>query len=662
MVIAAALLAAANPIAAAHRKPVAATDLVEVAEIGGPTISPDGTHIVFRVSRPSLETNETSLTWYIGAVDGSEPEFAADGGLARIDGAGLVADQTPVWDPDSRGFRFLAYHAGAISLWHWRKGAGAREEIREDADIVEFALSADGKSLRYTVGATRAQIEQAEMKAYEEGVLVDAAVDLNQAIAGGVIDDGKRIMQRFTGPWFDRRRILWDAPRREKAVQLQPAATPLSGSLKTETRTPSQGVSVASDDGSVATVKRAAKRTTLTVTRKNGATILCAAPICQSPGLLVTAWRPGRDALLLFHDAGSAREDVWEWSVGSRTARKIVTTDGALRLTDRPLRCAVARDALLCAESQPLIPPRLVRIALAGAKHSVVFEPNAALARRVRAEAIPLALPGNRSAILLRPAGTKTPTPVVVQNYHCAGFLKGGTGDELPMLPLVEHGIAVLCIDPFRGPPRGGQEGTYELARTVIAAAIEDLAKEGLVDPNKVGIAGFSHSSGVALWALRHSKAFAAATIGTGQISPHYFWTNAVPDRGFAATLEDYWRMGDPDSDPARWKIASAVYDIAAIDTPILMQLPDAEAPWTAEFHTKLKRAGKPAEMIVYADELHNKYQPRHKRAVYDRNLDWFRFWLTGEEDPAPEKSAHYERWRHYRAGGPQEPLPVPAR
>lgn len=662
MVIAATLLAAATPVAAADRKPVASADLVEVAEISGPTLSPDGGRIVFRVSRPSLERNETSLAWYVGTVDGSRPKLAADGGLARIDGAGLIADQTPVWDPDSRGFRFLAYRDGAVTLWHWREGGGAREEIRDDADILEFALSADGNSLHYTVGATRAEIERAETRANEDGVLVDASVDLNQAIAGGVIDDGKRIMQRFAGPWFDRKRILWDAPRREKVVRLEAGVNLLSRSPEAKSRTTSQGASVASRDGSLATIERAAKRTTLTVTRKNGAPIPCAAPICQSPGLLATAWRPGRDALLLFHDAGSAREDVWEWSVGSRTARKIATTDGALRLTDRPFRCAVARDALLCAESRPLIPPRLVRIAFADGKHNLVFDPNASLAGRVRAEAIPLKLPGDRSAVLLRPPYAKAPTPVVVQNYHCAGFMKGGTGEELPMLPLVEHGISVLCIDPFRGPPGSGQEGTYELARTVIAAAVEDLARKGLVEPSKVGIAGFSHSSGVALWALRHDKGFAAATIGTGQISPHYFWTNAVPDRGFAATLKDYWSMGDPDSDPARWKIASAVYDIAAIETPILMQLPDAEAPWTAELHTKLKRAGKPTEMIVYADELHNKYQPRHKRAVYERNLDWFRFWLTGEEDPTPGKSSQYERWRHYRAGGPQEPLPVPAR
>jgi hypothetical protein len=31
------------------------------------------------------------------------------------------------------------------------------------------------------------------------------------------------------------------------------------------------------------------------------------------------------------------------------------------------------------------------------------------------------------------------------------------------------------------------------------------------------------------------------------------------------------------------------------------------------------------------------------------RNLDWFRFWLKGEEDPDPAKAEQYARWRELR-------------
>jgi hypothetical protein len=30
-------------------------------------------------------------------------------------------------------------------------------------------------------------------------------------------------------------------------------------------------------------------------------------------------------------------------------------------------------------------------------------------------------------------------------------------------------------------------------------------------------------------------------------------------------------------------------------------------------------------------------------------NVDWFCFWLKGEEDPGPAKAEQYERWRELR-------------
>jgi hypothetical protein len=32
-----------------------------------------------------------------------------------------------------------------------------------------------------------------------------------------------------------------------------------------------------------------------------------------------------------------------------------------------------------------------------------------------------------------------------------------------------------------------------------------------------------------------------------------------------------------------------------------------------------------------------------------DGNVDWFRFWLLGEEDPSAEKAEQYARWRELR-------------
>jgi hypothetical protein len=53
--------------------------------------------------------------------------------------------------------------------------------------------------------------------------------------------------------------------------------------------------------------------------------------------------------------------------------------------------------------------------------------------------------------------------------------------------------------------------------------------------------------------------------------------------------------------------------------------------------------------MVIYPDELHVINQPKHRYEIYERNLDWFRFWLKGEDDADPNKQAQYARWRRLR-------------
>src|SRR3546814_6007431 len=48
------------------------------------------------------------------------------------------------------------------------------------------------------------------------------------------------------------------------------------------------------------------------------------------------------------------------------------------------------------------------------------------------------------------------------------------------------------------------------------------------------------------------------------------------------------------------------------------------------------------ADLYVFPHEPHIKFQPRHKLAVYQRNLDWFRFWLQDYEDPDPARSEEH--------------------
>lgn len=653
MVMLASLLVSAVPAAGAPdqtRAPITARDLTEVADIMGPSLSPDGERVVFRVSRPSVSANDTRLDWYVAEVGGGTPVHAGSAGAVRHDGSGSIAEQKPVWDPDSRGFHFLGLAEGAVAIWHWRAETGLEREIVDPADIIDFTLSPDGKTLRYTTGATRAEVATAEKNAYEEGVLVDDGIDLGQAVAGGKIEDGRRISQRWNRNWFDRARILWDAPKKETIVDLGGARAAAAPDVPVSTRA-GQDRTIILEDGGTAAIDANDGARHLTVTRNDGSQIQCQAAVCRSPKLAAIAARPGHDMLILFESEAGAREKIWLWRIGDRAARFLTTTDGAERTPIWQPRCAIARAALICAEAAPIAPPRLVRIAFADGQRQTIADPNADLRARIDAVAIPMRWTDGHDGVLLRPAKAKGPLPLVIQYYRCAGFLKGGVGDEIPMLPLVEKGIAVLCINAKQPPDGAPMEAGYELALSAIGEAIDELAVRKQVDPAKVGIGGLSFGSSVALWAIRKSKRFAAATISSGQVGAHYYWSNAFPGRGFEETFRQFWQADDPDTDPERWHILSPAADAKVIDTPLLMQAPESEVRNLVEFNTKLRLAGKPAELFAFADEIHIKYQPVHKRAVYERNLGWYRFWLKGDVDPDPAKRAQYVRWNRLRAG-----------
>ena len=141
------------------------------------------------------------------------------------------------------------------------------------------------------------------------------------------------------------------------------------------------------------------------------------------------------------------------------------------------------------------------------------------------------------------------------------------------------------------------------------------------------------------------SQAVKSASIASVQIEPAYYWFNARPGREtFSNTLRETWHVGNPDETPAEWKELSPAMRADTITAPILMQLPEQEVRLSIELLSKLATARK-GETHVFPYAPHIKVEPRQKLAAYERNLDWFRYWLKGESDPDPAKADQYQRW-----------------
>ena len=58
---------------------------------------------------------------------------------------------------------------------------------------------------------------------------------------------------------------------------------------------------------------------------------------------------------------------------------------------------------------------------------------------------------------------------------------------------------------------------------------------------------------------------------------------------------------------------------------------------------------GKPVDLIYIPSGQHILQKPLERLASQQGNVDWFRFWLQGYQQPNPEDPDQYKRWEDLR-------------
>ncbi len=626
-----ALLAAASPAASQ----VTSRGIAETADISGLAASPDGRWLAYRIERPSTTDNRIDADWYVVAADGSAPPRAL-GRLGAVlwNDAGVTLPGEARWSPDGKRLVVRALVGGRIALWaSTPDGSGFRELAAGDGDIEAFAFAADG-ALVTREGPSRDLIARSEEAERERGILVDGRTDLAQPLFRGALINGRAASQRFANDWFDRAPLLAAALRTERTHAPDGTARPATADEAALLAPPSDPAALVLADLPAPLV--AALETKHICRTRTG----CAAELPRLSWSLPLA---NGDAVVALHDA-DYRQSLYRWSSGPRRLAPLAKGDGLLAGSQKfYVPCTAAGRALFCVEASPRQPPRLVRIDASGARH-IVDSPNADPDRDgLLVETIVWQVSGRRaSGVLIRP---KIPgrLPLFVTYYSCQGWLRGGVGNEWPLRALAAHGIAALCINAMPGD--SDKDARYRRAQAAVEDVTALLADRGIVDPGRVGMGGLSFGSEVTMWTATHSKLLKAISIASVQMEPAYYWFNARPGREtFADNVRKTWGVGSPDETPEAWKSLSPALNTDRIGAPVLMQFPEQEARLSIELVSRLATT-RMGETHVFPYAPHIKVEPRQKLAAYERNLDWFRYWLKGEIDPHPAKAEQYARW-----------------
>jgi len=187
----------------------------------------------------------------------------------------------------------------------------------------------------------------------------------------------------------------------------------------------------------------------------------------------------------------------------------------------------------------------------------------------------------------------------------------------------------------------------YESVEASIEMAIHEASEMGVADIRQVGLTGYSRGTEIVAYAITHTKFFRAVSGAAGDDSPYfYYMAPKVVQDNFSRDGVGGWPEG---KSKENWKLIAPELNANRIDAPLLNNDPDSEFLADLALYTSLRELGKPIELYIYPNELHHVNQPKHRYQIYERNLDWFRFWLKSEESPDPAKSEQYKRWRELR-------------
>ncbi|HVO45439.1 MAG TPA: prolyl oligopeptidase family serine peptidase [Steroidobacteraceae bacterium] len=244
--------------------------------------------------------------------------------------------------------------------------------------------------------------------------------------------------------------------------------------------------------------------------------------------------------------------------------------------------------------------------------------------------------------------------PLVIQThgFNAIQFFRAGYSDTANAgRALAGRDIVVLQVHEPTSPGESiPSEGT-EFGVDVYLAAVDQLAAEGVIDPDRVGISGYSYSGWLVANAITHAPGrFAAAEIANSDPITLTGYNEYVGTPQAAIVTENYVGARPYGDGLKTWMERAPSFNTDKITAPVLFQPAD---PWhllsSWDMYAALRDQGKPVELQYIRTGEHNIRKPLQVLAHEEMLVDWFDFWLNGHEDPAPAKATQYDRWRHLR-------------
>jgi hypothetical protein len=686
-----ALLAASTHVPAMAS--ISSTMIVEMREITSVSVSPNGQLAVVGICHSNPRTNKRETYWVILPLREGGALKSVPGGeeIYEPHGSGTLLIQQALWSGDSQWFFYLRRDGEEVQLWETRAdGSVARQVTHSASNLIDLKRSSDPDQFIVQLAPERAALRKAEEDEYRSGILYD------DHIIGG-------FPLTRTLPVIDRlRSVRWRSVKGSDTGEFAPLGWTGSTSavfdvplrkLKTTPGTiPATFAAVASESGSnqvtIVAVGPMPKMTydydgqyTLQLQSKtgrnpiqkceieqcianritvlgwspDGAEVYYLADSLQGPlgsrypgGAAIYSWNPHRNVVRLIHDSGT--EGLWG---------RLYNVGGNAGMSFEP--SPISGREIVTAFAGADQPPRLEAINLDTGVSRILFDPNGELRSLTQGRAVwhtwETSIGYSGRGIMVLPDGYRPGKqyPAIITTYGCGtGFLRGGSGDNAPEFVLAHEGFIAVCVDVRINEiiARETDYGRiYSVYCEILSGLIADLTRDGKLDPTRVGLSGQSLGANAGAYCISHSHSIAAAAFRHGSAIERAKWdlfSTAAWQRRPGHIMGMH--MPDPRNDPAgRWDDMSVARRAREIDASILLQVDDQEYLSALPLWSAVHDEGKAIEMYVFPDDTHMLMQPIHMLVNFERQMDWFKFWLKQEEDTAAAKRDQYERWNRLR-------------
>jgi dipeptidyl aminopeptidase/acylaminoacyl peptidase len=633
-------------------------------------LSPDGRRVVYVVREPLMtdEKSEYITHLYLASTEGGEPIQLT---------FGEHSERCPRWSPDGRYVAFLSAHSGKDNLYAMRADGGEAWPLTkyEKTGIQTIEWAPDGESIAFLMPEPHSEEKEKAEKAKDDPILWDVDFDFTHlyrvpfAVGPRELSEARQI----TVGRFHVLNVDWFPDGTRLAIAHRP--TPVDEDWP-ETRLAVVQADVPEDQegydlDDLTDVALLADWLGDPKVSPDGAWIACAT------GEQPIRWALANRVVLYPVDGGEPRPlavtadaqiYLLGWSadgsqvygfepdgVDSQVWALPTSGEAGRQVTDTPLYkgpFSLNGSDQIAFAGQDFHQPNTILVldGRAGESREVLAPamprdwPDAALPR---AEVIRWQAPDGLEieGILTYPLdyqpGERYPLVVEVHGGPAGVYGRqylGWPGRYCNIAEMAERGFCVLRCNPrgssgygkaFRFANRGDWGGgDYR----DIMAGVDHLIEQGIADPERMGILGWSYGGYMTSWVITRTDRFGAACVGAGVTNLMSF--NGTSDiAGFIPDYFDaeFWEDLEP------YRQHSALFQVKGVKTPTLIQhgQNDIRVPLSQgrELYNALKRQGVPVEMVIYPRQGHGIAEPRLRLDVRRRAIAWFVRWLLDEKE-----------------------------